>query len=93
MKKKFKKKNIYFCFIDYANAIYHVETGKLLKRMGIPDHLTHLWINLYAGQEATDRTGHGETDWFKLRKEYNKATHGDPAYLNSTQITSCKVPG
>jgi len=52
-----------------------VETGKFLNRMAIPDHLTHLLRNLYAGQEATNRTGHEKTDWFKLRKEYNKATY------------------
>ena len=61
--------------------------------MGIPNHLTHLLRNLYAGQEATDRTGHEKMDWFKLRKEYNKATYGDPAYLTSIQIISFKMPG
>ena len=63
------QKNIYFCFIDYAKAIDCVDHNKLwtiLKEMGIPDHLTCLLRNLYAGQEATARTGHGTTDWFQI---------------------------
>ena len=65
------QKNIYFCFIDYAKAfdcVDHSELWKTLKEMGIPDHLTRLLRNLYAGQEATVRTGHGTTDWFQIRK-------------------------
>ena len=61
------QKNIYFCFIDYAKAFHCVDHNKLwkiLKEMGIPDHLTCLLRNLYSGQEATVRTGHGTTDWF-----------------------------
>ena len=61
------QKNIYFCFIDYAKAfdcVDHHKLWKILKEMGIPDHLTCLLRNLYAGQEATVRTGHGTTDWF-----------------------------
>ena len=61
------QKNIYFCFIDYAKAFDYVDHNKLwkiLKEMEIPDHLTCLLRNLYAGQEATVRTGHGTTDWF-----------------------------
>ena len=61
------QKTIYFCFIDYAKAfdsVDHNKLWKILKEMGIPDHLTCLWRNLYAGQEATVRTGHGTTDWF-----------------------------
>ena len=61
------QKNIYFCFIDYAKAfdcVDHNKLRKILKEMGIPDHLTCLLRNLYAGQEATVRTGHGKTDWF-----------------------------
>ena len=61
------QKNIPFCFIDYAKAfdcVYHNKLWKILKEMGIPDHLTCLLSNLYAGQEATVRTGHGTTDWF-----------------------------
>ena len=61
------QKNIYFCFIDYTKAfdcVDHNKLWKILKEMGIPDHLTYLLRNLYAGQEATVRTGHGPTDWF-----------------------------
>ena len=63
------QKNIYFCFIDYAKAfdcVDHNKLWKILKEMGIPDHLTCLLKNLYAGQEATFRTGHGTTDWFQI---------------------------
>ena len=61
--------------------------------MGIPDHLTCLLRNLYAGQEATVRTGHGTTDWFQIAKEYVKAVYCHPAYLTYMQSTSCKMPG
>ena len=65
------QKNIYFCFIDYIRAfdcVDHNKLWKILKEMGIPDHLTCLLGNLYAGQEATVRTGHGTTDWFQIGK-------------------------
>ena len=65
------QKNIYFSFIDYAEAFDCVDRNKLwkiLKEMGIPDHLTCLLRNMYAGQEATVRTGHGTTDWFQIGK-------------------------
>ena len=65
------QKNIYFCFIDYAKAfdcVDHNKLWKILQEMGIPDHLTGLLRNLYAGQEATVRTGHGTTDWFQIGK-------------------------
>ena len=65
------QKNIYFCFIDYAKAfdcVDHNQLWKILKVMGIPDHLTCLLRNLYTGQEATVRTGHGTTDWFQIGK-------------------------
>ena len=65
------QKNIYFCFIDYAKDFDHVDHNKLwknLKETGIRDHLTCLLRNLYAGQEATVRTGHGTTDWFQIGK-------------------------
>ena len=65
------QKNIYFCFSDYAKAFDYVDHHKLwkiLQEMGIPDHLTCLLRNLYAGQEATVRTGHGTTDWFQIGK-------------------------
>ena len=65
------QKNINFCFIDYAKAfdcVDHNKLWKILKEMGIPDHLICLLRNLYAGQEATVRTGHGTTDWFQIGK-------------------------
>ena len=65
------QKNIYFCFIDYANAfdcVDHNKLWKILKGMEIPDHLTCLLRNLYAGQEATVRTGHGTPDWLQIGK-------------------------
>ena len=71
-KQDISRKSIYFCFIDYAKAFDCVDHNKLweiLKQMGIPDHLTCLLRNLYAGQEATVRTGHGTTDWFQIGKE------------------------
>ena len=64
-------KNIYLCFIDYAKSfdcVDHNKLWKILKEMGIPDHLTCLLRNLYEGQEATVRTGHGTTDWFQIGK-------------------------
>ena len=63
------QKNIYFCFIDYVKAfdcVDHNKLWKILKEMGIPDHLTCLLRNLYASQEATVRTGRGKTDWFQI---------------------------
>ena len=63
------QKNIYFCFIDYAKAfdcVDHNKLWKLLKEMGIPDYLTCFLRNLYAGQEATVRIGHGTIDWFQI---------------------------
>ena len=67
--RKFQK-NIYFCFIDYVKALDYVDHNKLenSEKMGIPDHLTYLLSNLYPGQEATVRTGHGTTDWFQIGK-------------------------
>ena len=70
-KKREFQKNIYICFIDYAKAfdcVDHNKLWKILKEMGIPDHLTCLLRNLYAGQEATVITGHGTTDWFQIQK-------------------------
>ena len=78
------QKNICCCFIDYAKAFDSVDQNKLwkiLKQMGIPDHLTCLLRNLYAGQEATVRTGHGTTDWFQIWKEYVKSVYCHSAYL------------
>ena len=70
-KKQKSSRKIYFCFIDYAKAfdcVDHNKLWKILKEMGIPNHLTCLLRNLYAGQEATVRTGHGTTDWFQIGK-------------------------
>ena len=85
------QKNIYFCFIDYAKAfdcVDHNKLWKILKEMGIPNHLTYLLRNLYTGQEATVRTGHGKTDWFQIEKEYVKAVYCHPACLIYIQSTS-----
>ena len=79
------QKNIYFCFIDYAKAIDcvdHKTLWKILKEMGIPDHLTCLLRNLYAGQEATDRTGHGTTDWFQIGKGVHQGCRLSPCLFN-----------
>ena len=68
-------KNIYFCFIAYAKAfdcVDHNKLWKILKEMGIPDDLTSLLRNLYPGQEATVRTGHGTTDWFQIGKRVHQ---------------------
>ena len=70
-KQESSRKNVYICFIDYAKAfdcVDHNKLWKILKEMGIPDHLTCLLRNLYASQEATVRTGHGTTDWFQIGK-------------------------
>ena len=92
MEKAKLQKNIYFCFIDYAKAFDCVDHNKLwqiLKEMGIPDHLTCLLRNLYAGQEATVRTGHRTSDWFQIGKGvYIKAVYCHPAYLTYMQSTS-----
>ena len=78
------QKNFYFCFIDYAKAfdcVNHNKLWKILQEMGIPDCLTCLLKNKYAGQEAAVRTGHGTADWFQIEKEYVKAVYYHPAYL------------
>ena len=77
------QKNIYFCFIDYAKAfdcVDHNKLGKILKEMAILDHLSCLLRNLYAGQEATVRTGHGTTDWFQIGKALIKAAYRHPDF-------------
>ena len=85
---------MYFCFIDYAKAfdcVDHNKLWKILKEMGIPDHLTCLLRNLYAGQEATVRTGRGsksEQADSKSGNKYLKAVYCHPAYLTSMQSTS-----
>ena len=88
--KKIKKarefqKNIYFCFIDYAKAfdcVDHNKLRKVLKEMGIADHQTCLLRNLYAGQEATVRTGHGTTDWFQIGKGVHQGCILSPCLFN-----------
>ena len=84
-KKQEFQKNTYFCFIDYAKAfdcVDHNKLWKILKEMGIPDHLTCLLRNLYAGQEATVRTGHGTTDWFQIRKGVHQGYILSPCLFN-----------
>ena len=79
------QKNIYFCFIDYAKAfdcVDHNKLWKILKEMGIPDLLTCLLRNLYAGQEATVRTGHGTTDWFQIGKGVRQGCILSPCLCN-----------
>ena len=82
--RKFQK-NIYFCFIDYAKAfdcVDHHKLWKILQEMGIPDHLTCLLRNLYAGQEATVRTGHGTTDCFQIGKGVRQGCILAPCLFN-----------
>ena len=79
------QKNIYFCFIDYTKAfdsVDHNKLWKILKEMGIPDHLTCLLRNLYSGQGATVRTGHGPTDWFQIRKGVRQGCILSPSLFN-----------
>ena len=83
-KQEFQK-NIYFCFLDYAKAFDCVDHNKLwtiLKEMGIPDHLTCFLRNLYAGQEATVRTGHGTINWFQIGKEIHQVGILSPCFFN-----------
>ena len=79
------QKNIYLCFLDYAKAfdcVDHKKLWKILKEMGIPDHLTCLLRNLYAGQDATVRTGHGTTDWFQTGKGVCQGCILSPSVFN-----------
>ena len=79
------QKNIYFCFIDYTKAFDCVDHNKLwksLREMGIPDHLTCLLRNLYAGQETKVRTGHGTTDWFQIGKGVRQGCILSPCLFN-----------
>ena len=88
--RKFQK-NIYFYFIDYAKALDcmdHNKLWKILNEMGIPDHLTCLLRNLYAGQEIIIKTGHGKTDWFQIEKGVCQGCILHPAYLTYMQSTS-----
>ena len=84
-KQESSSKNIYFCFIDYAKAfdcVDHNKLWKILKEMGKPDHVTSLLRNLYAGQEATVRTGHGTTDWFLIGKGIRQGCILSPCLFN-----------
>ena len=84
-KKQEFQKNIYFCFTDYAKAfdcVDHNKLWKILREMGIPDHLTCLWRNLYTGQEAAVRTGHGTTDWFQIGKGVHQGCILSPCLFN-----------
>ena len=84
-KARMFQKNIYFCFIDYAKAfdcVDHNKLWKILKEMGIPDHLTRLLRKLYAGQEATVRTRHRTTDWFQIGKRVCQGCILSPCLFN-----------
>ena len=94
------QKNIYFCFIDYAKAfdsVGHNKLWKILKEMGTPDHLTCLLRNLYAGQEAIVRTGHGTTDWFQIGKGVRQGCILSPCLFNFCLTlcdpVDCSLPG
>ena len=83
--REFQKKNIYFCFMYYVKAfdcVDHNKLWKILREMGIPDHLACLLRNLYAGQEATVRTGHGTTDWFQIGKGVHQGCILSPCLFN-----------
>ena len=93
-KKQEFQKNIYFCFIDYAKTfecVDHNKLWKILKEMEIPDHLTCLLRNLYAGQEATVRTGHGKTDWFQIGKGVRHGSILSPCLFNLYAGTSASL--
>ena len=84
-KKQEFRKSFYLCFIDYAKAfdcVDHSKLWKILKEIGIPDHLTCLLRNLYAGQEATVRSGHGTTDWFQIGKGVCQGCISSPCLFN-----------
>ena len=95
-KQESSRKNIYLCFIDYAKAfdcVNHNKLWKILKEMGIINHLTCFLRNMYAGQEATVRTRHGTTDWFQIGKGVCQGCICHPAYLTSMQSTSWETLG
>ena len=90
------QKNIYFCFIDSAKAfdcVDHNKLWKILKELGIPDHLTCLLRNLYAGQEVTVRAGHGTADWFQMGKGVHQGCILSPCLFNFLQSTSRETLG
>ena len=85
------QKNVYFCFINYAKAFVWITTNwKILQEMRIPSHLTCLLRNLYAGQEATVRTGHGTIDWFKIRKGVCQGCILSPSLFNICKVCHVK---
>ena len=90
------QKNNYFCFIDYAKAfdwVDHIKLWKILQEMGIPDHLTCLLRNLYAGQEAIVRTGHGPTDWLQIGKGVCQGCILSPCLFNFYAEYIMRNPG
>ena len=90
------QRNIYFCFIDYAKAfdcVDHNILWKILQEMGIPDHLTCLLRNLYAGQAATVRTGHGTTDWFQIGKAVCQGCILSPCLFNFYAVSIMRNTG
>ena len=92
-KQESSRKIIYSCFIDYAKAfdcVDHNKMWKILKEMGIPDHMTRLLRNLYAGQEARVRTGHGTMDWFQIGKGGCQGCIFSPTYLTYLHDVLCK---
>ena len=95
LKKQEFQKNIYFRFSDYAKAfdcMDHNKLWKILKEMGIPDHLTCLLRNLYAGQVVTVRTGHGTTDWFQIGKGVRHGCILLPCLFNLYAEYICRMP-
>ena len=95
-KAKEFQKNIYFCFIDYAKAFDSVDQNKLwkiLKEMGIPDHLTYFLRNLHTDQEATVRTVHGRTDWFQIGKGVRQGCILSPCMFNFYAEYIMRNPG
>ena len=95
-KERELRKNIYFYFIDYTKAFDYVDRNKMwkiLQEMAIPEHLGCLLRNLYAGQEATVRTGHGTTDWFQIQKEVCQGCILSPCLFNFYAEYICKMPG
>ena len=90
------QKNIYFCFIDYTktfDCVDHHKLWKILQEVGIPDYLTCLLRDLYAGQEETVRTGHGTTGWFQIGKGVCQGCISSRCYLTYMQSTSYEMPG
>ena len=88
------QKNIYFCFIDYTKAfacVDHNKLWKILQKMGLPDYLTCLLRNLYAGQEATVRTRHGTEDWFQIGKGVRQCCILSPCLFNFMQSKSWEM--